>query len=178
MTLQRLEQVVPPPTAPLEPVASERWSSAEATLGLTLPDDFKQLVDTYGTGMFNDFLTVFVPFAGNKNLNLLDVQTPILDAYRTLAKEHPDTAPFPVFPEPGGLFPYARTDNGDVFYWKTVGEPNSWPTVLFESRHAFYEEFGQPTTELLAGLLDGTITSESFPSPDDFGGDPFFEPRA
>jgi hypothetical protein len=178
MSLDDLTRVVEPPASPLERPSAERWSEAEAALNLQLPDDYKALVDAYGSGMFNDFLLVFVPFSGNKNINLLEVQRPIMDAYRTMAQQGSDAARYPAYPDEGGLFPWARTDNGDVFYWRTEGEPDSWPTVLIESRFGFVEEYQQPATTLLAGLLDGSITSQAFPSPDDFGDDPFFESRA
>lgn len=178
MSVKQLTDVVAPPPNPLERPSAERLAAAERTLGITFPDDYKDLVNTYGSGSFNDFMLVFIPYANNRYRNMLEVSKEIIDAYRTSHDTFPDQAPFPPFGEPGGLFPWARTDNGDVFYWKTEGDPNMWPTVLFESRHAFYEEFKQSPTELLAGLFGGSIESRSFPSPDDFGDDPFFESRA
>ena len=48
--LSRLHALVPPPANPF--YSSGDWSLVEQELGLRLPDDYKQLIESYGQGMF------------------------------------------------------------------------------------------------------------------------------
>ena len=48
----RLSGLVPPP-ASLRP---QEWAPAEHVLGIELPVDYKQVVDAYGPGSFDEFI--------------------------------------------------------------------------------------------------------------------------
>jgi uncharacterized protein (TIGR02996 family) len=39
--------------------------------------------------------------------------------------------PFGLFPEVGGILPFAKTDGGDFVCWRTAGEPDEWDVVDF-----------------------------------------------
>lgn len=52
--LQSLKTIAPPPNVPNE--AQGDWEQVESTIGLTLPEDYKNLITEYGTGRFSDFL--------------------------------------------------------------------------------------------------------------------------
>ncbi len=175
MALETVRAVAQPPSSPVETGSPEQWAEVERTLGTALPEDYKALVDAYGTGGFNDFLFVFNPFTRNKYLNLLELRPVILQAYTELRNQFPESHPYPAHPEPGGLLPWARTENGDELYWLTDGEPNSWPVVFYETRHGSHQQFDAPATEVVAGLLRGELAADIFPPAEEFGDDgPFF----
>lgn len=90
-----------------------------------MPDDYKQLISQYGTGRLSDFLYIFNPFAANEYFNLIHSGQKILAAQRELRKEFTEEFPFPLFPEPEGLFPCGSTDNCNYLYylyWYTKGD--------------------------------------------------------
>jgi hypothetical protein len=167
MSLEQLQQAIPPPPRPVETSAPGGWEAVEAALGTALPSEYKALISTYGTGGFNEFLYVFNPFAANRYRNLLTLKDDILRAYATSRAGFPDAYPDPPFPEPGGLLPWARTDNGDEFYWKTDGQPDAWSIVVIKSRNSAQFRYALPITDFLHRLLTNQLEPPVF-SPDLF----------
>jgi hypothetical protein len=53
--LRALAQHLPPPPAPLEVPTKAAWAAAERALA-PLPEDYKEFVETYGTGSIDGFL--------------------------------------------------------------------------------------------------------------------------
>jgi hypothetical protein len=164
VSIAELRRLAPAPAWPLGSGDEQRWLLAENKLGLRLPTDYKDLVQTYGSGRFGNFLTVFTPFVSDGYVNLLTQDTLALDAYREVRAALPHAAPYPAYPEPGGVLPWAQTDNGDVVYWLTEGPSDSWPIVVIEARHGSYEQYALSTTEFLARLLEGTLNSRILPA--------------
>jgi hypothetical protein len=104
--------------------------------------DNKQYINTYGSGCVGAFIWPLNPFSKNKYLNLNDQVKAQLDALKSLKMTWGDVqVPYPLYPKPGGLLPWGLTDNGDVLYWRTVGLPDNWSTVINEARAPLYEEF-------------------------------------
>lgn len=79
--LEFLNQIAPPPSIPNE--AQGDWNQVEATIKLTLPDDYKNLISQYGSGSFSDFLYIFNPFSENEWLNLINSSPKILEGEKT-----------------------------------------------------------------------------------------------
>lgn len=169
----QLNQIAPPPKLPQE--TGGDWQQVEATLELKLPNDYKQLISQYGTGRFSDFLYIFNPFAANEYFNLIYSSQKILTAQKELRKEFTEKFPFPLFPEPEGLFPWGATDNGNILYWYTKGEPHTWPILIWESRGSDYEIYNAFITEFLAQWLSREIDCQLFPETDEYFPDPVFE---
>jgi hypothetical protein len=166
--LQLLKQIAPPPSVPTE--AQGDWKQVEATIGLTLPDDYKNLISQYGTGRFSDFLYAFNPFSVNECLNLINSSQRILEGERKFKEEFP----FPLFPEPNGLFPWGSTDNGNYLYWHTKGEPRDWAVIVCarETKHKFYE---MSTTQFLEKWLSRELICQVFPDNNEYFPDAAFE---
>lgn len=161
VSIFELEAVVPPPASesPVEPSA---WSEAERRIGTPLPKDYRDLVDRYGAGRFSDFLSVFTPFSGNPHADLLVQMDRQLASLREL-RANGEHAPYPIFPEPGGLLPFAITDNGDVLHWATNGPPDAWRVVVNEARSPVYELHDTDMTGFIAGLLSKSRESAILP---------------
>src|SRR6267142_275365 len=70
VTLENLRRRVSPPPAPSGGGSPQQWQQVETFLGLTLPEDYKGLVDAFGSGQFDDFITLFTPFARDPYANL------------------------------------------------------------------------------------------------------------
>jgi hypothetical protein len=128
-----LKDIVAPPGRPSYAGSSDDWPLIERILGLELPSDFKKLVNSYGAGGFSRFLFPFSPFAPfTTDFNLLSGGTrQILSAYKEGRSAYPEySPPFDAYPSKPGLFPWAKTINGDVLFWLTRGESSDWPVVV------------------------------------------------
>ncbi|MEU9455168.1 hypothetical protein [Streptomyces sp. NPDC048277] len=130
------------------------------------PSDYRELVHTYGTGCFDEFLWIFADSAPNSNLDIVR-QT---EQMRSTFRDKPLTTLRRVLSEhraaPEDLVQWGVTDNGDVLAWIAVGEPDSWPTVIIQAGQldAVVSPAGATTT--LLGLLTGSLRVPFFP--DDF----------
>jgi hypothetical protein len=163
MMLERLRSLLPPPANPVEPGRPDGWAPVEAALGTGLPPDFKAFTEQYGSGKVDDFLYLFNPFARGQDGNLLFEKDRVLAAYTETRAKFPERLPLPPFPEPGGVLPLGRTDNGDELYWVTRGTPADWPVALLESRAARQEVHPLTVTGLLAALAAGELRTDVLP---------------
>jgi len=169
-TLEQLLRIMPAPTTPL--AGSGDWQAVASTVGTALPGDYMAFISRYGTGCISGFLWVYNPFEENVRLNLLSRYRIILDGDREIRESFPDDVPEPLFPEAGGLLPWAGTDNGDRLYWRTIGDPDAWSVVVWESRGPQYESIALSMTGFLYAWLQGEIIVPVFP-PEDW--EPVFE---
>lgn len=160
MDCSALLAMVPAPAAPVD--AAGDWAGVEGSL-CRLPDDYRQLVQRYGTGCFDHFLWIFTPFTDNESLNLLAQVGVIREVHRSLADEYGEPQSYPYFPEPAGLLPFGVTDNGDYLYWSTRGVPNDWPVVVGASRDPRYEALDGGACRVLSDLLSQRLRCDIFP---------------
>ncbi|MGW3630362.1 SMI1/KNR4 family protein [Streptomyces sp. NPDC005122] len=154
----------PPPSQPLW--ANGDWNEVESALGLQLPTDFKQLIGAYGAHHFAGFLTPLTPFGGRDLL--VGPAKRLLDQERGFRDSSPEDCPYPFYPEPGGLLPWARTDNGDTVCWLTDGKPAAWTVVCWNPRGWYYDAHPVGAVEFLAGWLSGHISTTVFPDAPEF----------
>ncbi len=128
--LDDLAALVSPPARPC--AAEGDFALAEKDLGTPLPRDYKALIRRYGYGTFSDFLHLWSPFFVDSTM--ISRAREALDADRQLARVALKAVPFAQFPERDGALPWARSDNGDVIYWLTWGEPDAWPVAVWNAR--------------------------------------------
>jgi hypothetical protein len=172
--LDRLGAMVPPPREPFETGENNDFARVEADLRLELPGDYKRLISTYGTGQWQEFWYVLNPFTENEFLNLRiqcqnrrPMKWSILDAEREV-REAESEYPHPIYPEAGGILPWAVTDNGGSFFWLTRGPPEKWPTVYYADRSPEFESYEMPCTELLYKAVAGELPIFEGPFGDHF----------
>lgn len=120
------------------------WSAAEAALGTRLPADYKEIVDLFGEGGFDDYLDLLVPGAFGSDL----VQWSRGDA------EHADMwRPYAVHPAPDGLLRWGTSEQEVDFFWQTgAGDPDGW-TVLAQPDFDVWERFGCGVGEFVLRML-------------------------
>lgn len=170
--LDELTCLISPPIDPVE--AHGDWDQVESNLGLRLPADYKDLVQSYGTGTFVDFITPLRPFGTSGHCLLLAEASGLLDRERSLRDENPEQRPYPFFPEVGGLLEWAVTGNGDYLCWLTDGHCDSWTTVVWNPRGSYYDAHQVGAVEFLLGWITGPITTTVFG--DAARAHPWFEP--
>ncbi|MBI1178451.1 hypothetical protein GC207_13535 [bacterium] len=171
MSIESFRQIVVPPQNPLEAGKTDDWLDVERQVGLSLPLDFRNYINIYGSGYLCEFIWVFNPFAANRSLNLFKQLKTRLDALREIKQQLPGDVPYMLYPERGGLFPCGATGNGDCIYWLTVGKPDEWSIVVNESRGPDWERFDLGLIDFLEGIMRKTISCSIFPS--DFPHQPF-----
>jgi hypothetical protein len=160
--LERLVAVTPPPSAPIEVGSSADWKLVEADLGVKLPDDYRGLIDSYGSGCFGEFLYPLNPFTANRHGHLLHRGQTILAAERSSGMAPHQGLPFALYPVSGGLLPWAVTDNGDTLFWYT--HPVPWPVVVWSGRGFRFEVYQRSAAGFLAVWLAGQIAVGVFPA--------------
>jgi hypothetical protein len=175
MTAERIIQIAVPPVKPRETGTPKNWEKIEKRLGLRLPQDYKTLIDTFGTGSFDDFIIVYNPFAQNEYLNLFYALDTLHQAEQQ-ARLLGDSAwtvvqPFDLYPAPEGLLPWGCTTNlGDTFFWQIKGPPGTWETIFYNLRSGEYEVWKHPLSEFLYRLftrqIESVLLPEDYPPPD------------
>ncbi len=170
MSRDALTALLPPPAAPACAVPDDAWPTVERRIGVALPGDYKWFMRLYGYGTIDDFLVVFCPLAPVLWSDIVHHALDDPEGWAVLSRQSPRTFPDARFPAEGGLLPFARSDNGDYFYWTTGGPADAWTTTVIDMRYpdGRYDHLGG-MVDLLAGLLGRTvpadIVSDDFPSP-------------
>lgn len=169
--VDRLAAILGEPDPPPQPID---WTAVENLIGLPLPYDYKELFRRYSTvDLDHGFIAVMSPlieaegpFAGHCIIEQ-EAEAYIDDA-RYLREEFPESAPYPLFPEPHGVYPWACTKNNDVFWWRTIGDPDDW-TVIVQARDAGgpleddWWETQCSASELLAKLMNRELICPVLP---------------
>src|SRR4051794_20305414 len=71
--LRNLLTAVPPPAHPVDGGTDEGWRAAENELGLTFPDDYKHLIDHFGSGWWGGRILMLSPFSPNRYINQREI---------------------------------------------------------------------------------------------------------
>jgi hypothetical protein len=138
-----------------------RWQKIEDDLGISLPDDYKEFINVFGTVQIGDFIYVLSPFTENPHLNLKEQVFEILEGFRSLGSFFGgEKYTHPLYPDKGGLLPWGFSINGDHLFWLTQGEPRDWRIAVDESRGASFETYNQSMSGFLSKLLRKEIRSE------------------
>jgi hypothetical protein len=165
--LETLVNLVPPPGHPVH--ATGDWSQVQKDLGLTLPDDYRTMVNLYGTGRFYGDISLWNPFRavalGEKPLADLDMMLYVIHQYEfasiSLTRK--------LFPEKDGLLPCANTIHGDFVFWATIGSPNDWWIVFYQSDEAtFYDHIDLSLSGFVVARIPTYTVHDGSPfGPDD-----------
>lgn len=163
--LATLLSLVPAPETPY--VGERDWEAVFTEVGTRLPNEYVELMNHYGAGMWAGWLR-FSPPGRPGIFGMPEKSAQARDGYRTLREDWPEEFPLSVWPEPGGFLPVADTAHGDYLGWLAEGDdPESWP-LIFWPRH---NDQGPPLTcglaEVVHALLIGDYEKFGFPSDDE-----------
>jgi hypothetical protein len=137
------------------------WGRIESLLGTPLPSDFVELSECYPPLIIDEFLALHMPVAGEEDEFVAGAKG-IIENLASLRDSDMSHGHVP-FPEKGGLIPWGDSDEGDMFYWRTVGDsPDEW-TVVLSGSWDDWPQFPVSLTEYLAGLISGTVPAEGLP---------------
>ncbi|MBU8859413.1 MULTISPECIES: SMI1/KNR4 family protein [unclassified Micromonospora] len=162
--VEQLVQSVPPPARRVP----QDWPAVERSLGFELPGDYKDLVDQYGPGKFDDFLAVLTP---GHPVPRLDLSYGIAEAADVLREYLSSGESLPASVEQ--LLAVALTDNGDTVYWVRGpdGSPEQWRTAVNGARDfGEWHLFDGGLAHFLLAVLNRELVvpafADDFPYPD------------
>ena len=136
------------------------WTLVEQALGCMPPGDYRLLAELYPTLHVGDYLGIWLPKPGSEHLMCWDEED--LDILQEWCEDSGLPGLY-TYPEPGGLLPWAASNQGDYFLW-TTADPNSdnW-TVTVASRSFAWWHYEGGMVQFLAELVDGTLEPWALP---------------
>ena len=168
-----LLQESPPPSLPVNPGTPAGWNFVENEIGCQLPDDYKWLINTYGSGDFCDLLTVLNPFPPPGWMCLLSRSA---RSWSNIGMVDHSIAHTPASRRKAGYSPYAESSGGYLF-WLTRGQPDEWQLAFFD--YDDNEHYPVGLVQFLAQWISGRMPESFFGtgnSPDIIRRDPVFCP--
>jgi hypothetical protein len=129
-----------------------------------VPEDYKALIARYGSGTFGEFLSPLNPFTANPHGGLVRRGRALLDSERGSGMWPHQGVPFALYPDAGGLFPWAVTDNGDRLFWYTHRAFDRWPVVVWAGRSFRFEVYQRTAAGFLREWLSGRLAVGVFPA--------------
>lgn len=148
------------------------WNALEREADFRFPDDYKRIFEVYPHLQFDRFLGIFHP--GRDVDQFFRRVNVSLESPRILSRssgemvlvnddgQKEQISPLPIFPKPGGLFPWGATENGDLCLWATFNvDPNKWPVVITDHIEYWRHEGG--VAEFLVGIMRQTVRCPIFP---------------
>jgi hypothetical protein len=167
--IERLMAVAPPPKTKKGSGIRDQWDELERIFNLKFPNDFKELIATYGAGRFANFFGVANPFytsAGDITFQeFVQLRTRDINEAKV---SYPKTAVhLSVYPEKNGLFPWGYTDNGETMCWLTEGDSSHWPVICLEVGYLNnYDRFDLSIVEFIGKWLTNEISVPTLTPPD------------
>jgi hypothetical protein len=156
------------------------WAAIEASLGLALPDDYKEIVEHLPDGRFQGFVRVIRPGDDNHpKSTYLGYYGYRLEDMRKWRADEPSRFPYPIYPEPGGLLPWGTSNRAGLFFWLTEGRDSAaWPIVVAHPEFIHWTTPYQGTIcDFLKQVVLGRFDASPFVVDLPPGQSPWFEPR-
>lgn len=132
------------------------WQHLEGELGFGLPRDYREIVESYGPGMFSDFIFLFEPIPDNPHIYIGTQNQLAIDALRYLQERGDEEIPYQLTPFPE-IVGCGRTVNGDMLYWRTreLDDPETWTIVGNEARGPDWFEYEGGLDSFLTACISG-----------------------
>jgi hypothetical protein len=139
------------------------WPAVESSIGLGLPAEYKRLVETFPDGVFQGLVRVNRPGDHHEPVTqFLGFYAYQLEDMRQF-QAGGGAIPYPIFPEPGGLLPWATGPRAEPFFWLTQGEdPDAWPVVAASFDLTGWQAFPGTTCEVLLDVVQGRLDASIF----------------
>ncbi|GAB18710.1 hypothetical protein GOEFS_062_00190 [Gordonia effusa NBRC 100432] len=164
--LSQLTDLVDPPPHGARP----DWTAVAAHLGHTPPQDYIQIVETYGAGLFAGEVAVWVA-GGAGGEDLIEAAPPAITELadsrdwinsNAISWIGPDgsNSPVDLGPSPLRYAAWGGGSSGAYGYWHQVGDdPNKWP-VLYTDLSSLWLYHPAGIAAFLVDLLDGNYNTE------------------
>ncbi len=134
------------------------WVEWETRIETPLPSDYKQLVEIFGAGQFDDWISLDVPHptAVYPHVHFLSVHAPEphgdrpqVHFHNTLAQARAACAE-----QPGKvLLSWAGCEHGSFYWHMNDPDPDRWPVLATEDDFTEWDPLGDSASECLHRLL-------------------------
>lgn len=153
--LQELLRLVPSPSEPKN--AKGDWKELENDLGLTLPSDYKDFIEQYGSGTLCSLIAIRSPFGleAHYKKSIKDAWSSWAGIFHGWGDVPESELPFPVYPRVPGLLPWGTYGDVDVIGWLTDPDPGRWYVVYQDHYDGFIELRGFGFVRFLVSALKG-----------------------
>ncbi|VTS08194.1 Uncharacterized protein OS=Streptosporangium roseum (strain ATCC 12428 / DSM 43021 / JCM 3005 / NI 9100) GN=Sros_9077 PE=4 SV=1: SUKH_6 [Tuwongella immobilis] len=151
-----LLELLPPPSHPV--AAGGDWSAVEASLGLTLPRDYKNFISHYGAGVISGTILIGNPFV--RPVPARAFWENWVDIYRDIAK-YGTKISYDLYPDCPGLLPCGSYADVNIINWLTDTSPDRWKLIYFSHSAGFFDLETISLAQFLVQLLTGTTTLPS-----------------
>ncbi|WAL65799.1 hypothetical protein ORV05_33910 [Amycolatopsis cynarae] len=133
------------------------WQEVEPIVGVGFPEDFKRFASRFPSGAFPGGFYFYSPIQSHDSLNEFRLTwTSHLDFLARVRERLPRDAPYPLFPEAGGIIPWALGDE-HVYYWATdAARPDDW-TVVFHDAGLDWGAYPGPASSFVLEMITGTF---------------------
>jgi hypothetical protein len=144
------------------------WQAASRTLGATVPNDFRELVDAAGPGTIGHDTLLLQPFAANQDFDQIRRHRARMEDLEFLWEDEEQDPPEErtkpeVFNEPG-VRPvlWATSGLGFNLFWvaRDDTDPAAWQIAVEPARGGQWEFLPGPATNLLLRLLRGEVFTQ------------------
>ncbi|MGY4394583.1 SMI1/KNR4 family protein [Streptomyces virginiae] len=160
--VEALVQLVPPQ----QEAAPRDWSAVHSRLGHDLPEDYRQLVDTYGGGLFDEVIWILEPDCEDKEYDLfamIQERAEVLE--RLWEKGRGEPKPAQLAEPASSLVPFAHIEGTGAFlYWLTQEgqDPAAWTVMADAGRGPEWEYYPVSCVRFVKAALTGEIRSNMF----------------
>lgn len=139
------------------------WAVVEADLGIGLPDDYRLLCEFFPAFVLDDFLILGGPRPGTEAAWVQGTREE-LEMVAEWCGDADLAVPLQPYPAAGGLLPWATSNEGDIFLWKTgPADPREW-TCTVASRNGGWWHYAGGAVQFLADLVSGVLEPWGLPS--------------
>ncbi len=151
----------------LQALGEVDWSSVPAELRTLLPDDYRELIDTFGGGSFDRHIWIHSPRGRGESYDLASGAIE-REAALELLWGAGEEVPAEIDRESDRLIAWASTGDGEYIYW-VVSKEGAFPAgqrIAVQSYDGDWEFFDLTCTEFLLrwvnGQLDTNLISSMF----------------
>ncbi|MEU6584402.1 hypothetical protein [Nocardia sp. NPDC046763] len=161
--VKQLNSIMPP--IPLPPVVAPPWIDIEHAMGVRLPTDYREFIDSYGDGQMNRSLSVFFPARRGPHrtsMAALSDRTAGLYASGFFDKFGIGDAEFArAKGKSAALLLWGQSKLGDLLFWSTDSEDaDRWTVTVFLQEtleHRRWSHYDQGMAEFLVAVAERTI---------------------
>lgn len=150
--------VSPPATA-----QPRTWTETEERLGTALPQDYKDLIDTYGGGVFDETIWILEPDCADQDYDLVAVAAEQAEVLENLWGGG-EPKPAELAADGTNVLPFAYIEGTGAYLYWLIGEtakPDEWTVLVNEGRGPEWEHHPVSVAAFVAGVLTGRIHSET-----------------
>lgn len=136
---------------------SMNWPAIEAVVGRRLPTDFRKLTEIFPPGGFQKGLKVLHPAAFDSPEEYWRELIGYADMLRSEAEDN--NFPFGVYPDQGGVLPWAIVNRDYILCWLTTDDdPDAWAIVVCDSHLMEWHVHDGPAAVFLTAVVTSPPT--------------------